>query len=79
MAPTPARDGTNDPREVETRARNERIAAAARRHHFDYIAPVPFLCECSDPACDALVRVSLGEYDASRLAADFLVSPVHAS
>ena len=59
------------------RARNERIAAAARRHHFDHVAPVPFLCECGDPGCEALVRFTLREYDASRLAADFLVLPGH--
>jgi len=59
------------------RARNERIAAAARRHHFDHIAPVPFLCECSDSGCEALVRITLADYEARRLAADFLVVPGH--
>ena len=46
----------------ETRDRNERIAAAAKRHHFDRDLPVPFLCECSDERCDELLRMTLHAY-----------------
>lgn len=77
MAPHPASDGRTEPREFESRARNERIAGAARRLHFDHAAPVPFLCECSDPRCEALLRISLAEYTSTREAADFLVAPGH--
>lgn len=38
---------------------------------------VPFLCECADPACVEVARLSLGEYAAVRLFADrYLVSPL---
>ena len=72
-----AGDESMEPRGIEMRARNERIAAAARRHHFDQVAPVPFLCECNDDECEALVRITLAEYESSRLSADFLVVPGH--
>lgn len=77
MASSPATDDLTDPPEVETRARNERIAGSARRHHFEHAAPVPFLCECSDPTCEALLRITLEEYSSTRAAADFLVAPGH--
>ena len=77
MASSSASEGRIDPRETETRARNERIATSARRHHFDRSAPVPFLCECSNRACEALLRITLDEYRLTRAAADFLVAPGH--
>jgi len=77
MAPRPATDGRIEPGELETRARNERIAGAARRHHFDRNAPVPFLCECSDPGCEALLRITLAEYRSLRTTGASLVAPGH--
>jgi hypothetical protein len=38
---------------------------------------VPFLCECSNRACEALLRITLDEYRLTRAAADFLVAPGH--
>lgn len=59
------------------RARNVQIGDAARRHHFDHAAHVPFICECDDERCDALLRLTLDEYDIARAAADYLVTPGH--
>ena len=39
---------------------NERIAESAVRLGFS--APVPFLCECDDRRCYAIVRLPLAEY-----------------
>ncbi len=73
-APAPAPGGS---RSDETRARNDRIAATARHHKFDRQIAVPFICECSDPRCDELLRLRLGEYEAARKGGDYLVSPGH--
>ena len=77
MTPTPTADDSSVPRSEASRARNERIAAAAQRHHFDHAAPVPFLCECSDDRCEELVRMTLDRYGSVRDAADYLVAPGH--
>lgn len=60
-------------------ARNDRIAFAARRHHFDRAAPVPFLCECSDVRCDELVRLTLEEYRRARSSGLRVAAPGHES
>jgi hypothetical protein len=47
------------------REANETIRARAD----EYRAPlrrIPFLCECADPGCTAIVRLSLDEYAAVR-------------
>jgi hypothetical protein len=47
------------------REANETIRARAD----EYRAPlerIPFLCECADPGCTAIVRLSLDEYSAVR-------------
>jgi hypothetical protein len=51
-------------REIEDvfRAANRDIAAVARDLNAD--ARVPFLCECSEPACRAAVRMPWREYAA---------------
>ena len=55
---------------------NEQIGARARELEFE--APVPFLCECGDPACQEIARLSLDEYrDVRRDAVSFLVVPDH--
>ena len=77
MAPTPSPQGSSAPRAVTSRARNERIAASARRHHFAHDAPVPFLCECSDDRCVELVRLRLERYSEARADGDFFAAPGH--
>jgi hypothetical protein len=55
---------------------NERISAAAGSYAVDM--PVPFICECSDPGCSAIVRLDLEQYEEIR--ADprhFLSMPGH--
>ena len=77
MTPAPAPQGSSASRSGTTRARNERLAGSARRHHFAHDAPVPFLCECSDPTCVELVRVTLQQYSDARGHADFVTAPGH--
>ena len=77
MAPRPAPDCPAHPIPRETRERNERIAGAARRHHFDRLAPVPFLCECDDPGCAEVMRMTLDMYAKARDASDYLTVPGH--
>lgn len=43
------------------RAANERIARAADEHGL-LDAPIPFVCECSDPSCVQLVSLPLEAY-----------------
>ena len=57
--------------------RNDRIALSARTHHFDDVALVPFLCECSDDRCSELLRMPLAVYRAARQGGDFLTAPGH--
>lgn len=76
-APCPGPDGYSLCRHDETRARNVRIAGAARRHHFARGAHVPFICECDDEGCDALLGLTLEDYELGRSAADYLVAPGH--
>lgn len=77
MAPAPSPQGSSASRATTMRARNERIGASARRHHFAYDAPVPFLCECSEAACVDLVRITLEQYAAARELADYIAAPGH--
>ncbi|HVU77349.1 MAG TPA: hypothetical protein VHC67_07190 [Gaiellaceae bacterium] len=60
-----------------TRERNERIAASAVEHHFDPEAPAAFLCECSDPRCEELLRMTLSAYRSARAGGDYVVAPGH--
>ncbi len=75
--PAPSPEDASSKRHDEARDRNARIAEAARRHHFDLDAHVPFICECDDSRCEALVRLTSAEYEAARSAADYLVAPGH--
>ena len=59
------------------RRRNERIACAAVAHRFGELAPVPFLCECSDDRCDEILRMPLPLYRAVREQGDHLTAPGH--
>jgi hypothetical protein len=56
---------------------NERILGSARE--YKVTEAIPFLCECADPACTAIIRLSADEYD--RIRADprrFFGAPGHA-
>jgi hypothetical protein len=75
--PFPSSDGWAQLRHVETRVRNRRIATSARQHRWARTVAVPFICECSDDRCEALVRLTLNEYVAARDASDYLVAPGH--
>jgi hypothetical protein len=58
------------------RAANERIGAAAGV--YDIATPVPFICECADPTCTAVVRVELDQYEEIRSdSRRFLTVPGH--
>ena len=46
------------------RQANERISAAAETYRVDM--PVPFICECADPKCSEIVRLTLEEYEEIR-------------
>jgi hypothetical protein len=70
-------EGRSLRRPEATRLRNARIAAAARHHRFDPQVAVPFICECSEEQCDALVRLRLFEYAGLRRDCDYLVAPGH--
>lgn len=50
--------------EATFRDANERIEA--RAEELDFEKPVPFLCECGDPACHEIVRLSFDEYSEVR-------------
>lgn len=45
---------------MDARKANDRIADKAEQLHF--VSRVPMMCECSAPACRAVVMVSLEEY-----------------
>jgi hypothetical protein len=55
---TAARMARND---AIFRDANERIRAAAEDHDLAQ-GPIPFICECADPGCHALVRLTLTDY-----------------
>lgn len=70
-------NAVNGGRPEETRRRNERIADTARKHHFDHLVAVPFICECDEERCEQLVRLTLVEYARVRDACDHLTAPGH--
>jgi hypothetical protein len=45
---------------------NEQINATAKEHDVDGDQAIPFICECADEHCTALVPLLLGEYEAVR-------------
>src|SRR5215210_5482680 len=57
---------------VERKARNEAIFRDANekirdaREEIEFEGKTPFLCECEDPHCRTIVRLSLEEYEAIR-------------
>ena len=57
------------------RAANERIADRAQTLHF--VAPVPFICECDDEDCQALLLIGLDAYRELRSGGGLPTSPGH--
>jgi hypothetical protein len=55
------RDHGASDRKRDFRAENEHIYASADA--LSMHGPIPFLCECADPACTEIVRMSDIEYD----------------
>ena len=67
-------EGSN--RTVDARAANDRIAEKARRLQFH--SRVPMVCECRTPGCQAILMISLSEYEEIRNDRDsFLTAPGH--
>jgi hypothetical protein len=63
-------------RSEAVRDANDEIRDAAKRH--DVNERVPFLCECVDPRCTEIIRLSLTEYDEVRAEpTGFVVAPGH--
>jgi len=62
--------------EVAFREANERLGD--KRQELDLQGETPFLCECADPGCTQLIRLSLDEYEYVRSRANwFLVATGH--
>jgi hypothetical protein len=71
---TQERIARNDARFREA---NEDIEAAAVSHDLTEMR-VPFICECADTGCTAIIRLSLGEYEEVRAdSTTFINSPGH--
>jgi hypothetical protein len=70
---SPERVGRND---ATFRAANERIFDSAREHKVT--DAIPFLCECADPLCAAIIRLDAGEYERIRNSGRFFNAPGHA-
>jgi hypothetical protein len=63
---------------MDARKANDRIAQKAEQLRF--VSRVPMLCECSAPACRAIVMVALSDYYEIRLTEDsFITAPGHAA
>jgi hypothetical protein len=57
---------------------NERRAAAEEAGHVPLDEPVPFACECDDPACGRAVELSIENYERAVGPVDrFVVVPGH--
>jgi hypothetical protein len=58
------------------REANERIQSAAEEYTIS--GPIPFICECADPRCTAVVLLPLHDYERIRAeATHFLTLPGH--
>ena len=61
---------------MDARAANDRIADKAEKLRF--VSRVPMLCECSKPACRAIVMISIDAYRQLReMPGCFLTAPGH--
>lgn len=63
--------------EIVFRQANEKIAD--RRAELDKVdGPTPFLCECEDPECTELLRLSTSDYESVRAdPTQFVIAPGH--
>jgi hypothetical protein len=62
--------------EATFRDANEQIMKRAREYEFS--DPVPFLCECGEPSCREILRLTLEEYEDVRSAGTrFFLVPGH--
>jgi hypothetical protein len=59
------------------RAANERIFDSARE--YKVTDAIPFLCECADPACTAIIRLDAEEYERIRNSGRFFNASGHAA
>lgn len=64
-------------RRRSARARNDAIAASARRHDFQRETRLPLFCECDDAHCRELVYATAGEVGRVRIEGLRLVAPGH--
>lgn len=69
-------DGTPDVRD-DKREANDLIAEAAKRLHF--VSRIPFICECSDQSCRAVVLLHEQEYADRRRTGIRIVLTGHAA
>jgi hypothetical protein len=64
--------------EAMFRDANEAIRRSAGRLPVEGGEPVPFLCECADPGCTDVIRLTLEEYERVRADAHtFAIVPGH--
>jgi hypothetical protein len=73
-------DKTSEARMAENEATfrdaNEQIQRRARALDFD--ERIPFLCECGEPTCQEILRLTLEEYEGARAeSTTFFVVPGH--
>jgi len=62
--------------EATFRDANEQIQLRARELNFD--ERVPFICECGEPSCKEIIRLTLEEYEQARAEGTrFFVVPGH--
>jgi hypothetical protein len=60
--------------EATFRSANEAIEAAAARSELE--EPLPVLCECADPACTEILRLSVQQYEEVRAEPRWFVNAV---
>jgi hypothetical protein len=70
-------EGRGLSRPDDARRRNARIAATARARRFDRATAVPFICECSEPTCEELIRLTLTQFATTRAESDYVVASGH--
>jgi hypothetical protein len=64
--------------EAMFRDANEQIRRQAGKLELEQSEPVPFLCECADPACTEVFRLTLRDYEAVRSSSHtFVILPGH--
>jgi hypothetical protein len=66
--------GRND---AAFREANDRIFQSARE--YQVAQGIPFLCECADPSCGAIIRLDASEYERVREAGRFFNAPGHST